>query len=452
MLFNLTNPIPEALKDPLKLQTVFKKYGIIPYYGDDEATSHATLQLLTDLARLSPSHSTCKSDLSVFAFGEQVNIARKRIPGLLDTEQEAPLPYNEKLVFSDWLYSLGINLLDVIEITRRLFEDRRDTGNAYLHIKIVRVGSTVQVYLIPISPLQIAYLRTDKFEDPTFVVTEYWDEEWWRLKPPSLIKASFPGSKYNWGGSKGVQETIVHFKNDKASTVFYGRPKILSLLNWMFAEYQLGNQVAKVASTEFVAKYIGLFEETDPTRWKGDETKAAEDFRQRMMSLRKIATNEGGYGEAKSLVGMEYPYGQKAPIFEKIEVNRDTQYMDKVLDLATTLVFASHGWSKELSAYASVKASIGSNILIDLFTTKNISTIQPIQSHYENIWADVFQSLAEAVGYNQETYTVQFPDLISKLVKSLVESRSTKAVATDQVPNEQTPAPDVAIKDTPPAE
>ena len=429
MLFNLTNPIPAALRDPEILTAIFTKYGIIPYYGDEDSTSHATLQVLADVAGLSPSYMACKSDLQVFAFGEQVNIAAKKIPGLLDTEQEPPLPFSKKVEFSNWLESLGINLLDVIEITRELFSDRRDTGNAYLKIKIVTVGGTIKVFLDPVDPLEAAYLRTMKLEDPVMVTTKYWDEEYWKKKPPTLTKVSYLGRPYSWSKRGGTLETILHLKTGKG---YYGRPKILPLINWMYAEYEMGNLAAKTASTEFTAKHLVFFEETDPSRFKGDQGAAEADFRKRMQALRLVTTNEGDFGQAKSLVGMEYPYGQKPPDVHPLEVNRDTAHMEKTMDMVTTLVYASQGWSKELTGVTPIKGGIGSNILIDLFNTKNVSTVYPIQSYYENVWADVFRAIAEQVGYTGETYTVQFPDLISSLVQSLKEFRSTGSTTLNE--------------------
>lgn len=433
-MINLKNPIPEQIKDPLELSKFLDKYSIVPYFGYEEQTSHSIMKLIRDLSRLSPSHNACKRDVKTYAFSSEARIIEKPIPGLkLDLEV---LGDSEAINAALWLDSLNISLPQLIDISRDLYDKYSDSGNAYLHIKIIRVGGTTVVNLSSVSYTQAAYLATKSGEDRQIIMTERWDESWWAKKPPTVCPASVIGKPFNWKQSSGSWETVVHFKNLPDKSNWYGFPPTLDIMFWMFVEFSQSDLAVKISGTEFVTKKIIAFEEVNPVRYKNAEDGDKEiDFRKRMNVLKKLTTNTGGQDEANSLAGIEYPYGQKPPETIDLEVNRDTKYADWVLNKASNYIYASHGWYRQLTGMSDMKSSIGGNIVVDLFNVANISTVTPVQVYWRNAWAQILSEIGEATGTNVE-WTINFENIIGGLVENLRESKGDEPILTEQITEE----------------
>lgn len=412
MNFNLINPIPEVLKDPKELNRLLRKYEIVPYYGQGEDTSHTMLDTLRDLCELSTSHVACKNDIGAWAFASGFNIVKKQIPGLY-IPMAIPASEQESFKFIQSFAKYGINPVQLIELTMRMFNSMRDSGNAYLLIRVAKVNSTIQVFFDVLDYEDTAYLvPKSKNSDLTLINTPIWKEDYWVKNPPKIYTASTPGKPFNFKEKSSVFETVLHIKNP--TNYFYGRPRILSVLNAMFSEFSALDLMAKVTGTEFVTKTILAFEEINPSRKFASGESADTIFNKRITRLRQITTNEGG-SSAKSLAAIEYPHGGQPPTEIKLDVNRDTDYAQYQSDTASSVIYENHAWSKELTGRINTKSGIGGNILGDLFKLKNRSTIIPLQKQMEYVWNEVFNNLAPWIGEYQ--FTFQFPDIITPITQ-----------------------------------
>lgn len=432
MFLQFRNPIPEALKDPRKITQLFKKYDIIPYFGDEQQTSHSLLSVIADLADLSPSHTACKRDLKAYAFGGRLDVQRYGIPGLsLSDEESLVSDANLKIAFFKRLMELGLSPASILNITKNLFDLLKDGGNAYLHIKEIRVGSTVSLELTPWHFTQAGYLmRTSPTDIDNIVLTAYWDEDYWKEVKPLVLPVSSIGKPYNWKESENYRETVLHLKIENTRTHIYGKSDLLSVMNALYAEYKTLELNAKIAGTELTAKHLLAFEETDPARigrvGKESKTSASTgigtkktDFKTRIQALRELVTADGPDEKATGLAGIQYPKGGQPPTLLNFNVNRDVEYAKWTADNAASVVFSVNGWAKELTGQVSIKAGVGANMLYDLFLVKNVSTIRPMQDFYANtVWADIFTNLGDVVGSQFSGLTVKYPDLITQMIVS----------------------------------
>lgn len=416
-MISLKNPIPEQIRDPEELSNFLKEYSIIPYFGYNDATSHSLMTLIRDLSRLSPSHQACKNDISKYAFSSEVRLIQKPIPGL--KMGIVDLPDAEAIRWAEWLREIGITLPQIIAVTRDLYDRLADSGNAYLHIKIVRVGGTIQVSLNSIPYIQAAYLATKRTEQRQIIMTEKWDEGWWKIKPPTVAPASQIGRAFAWKGGGNMMETVVHFNNLPPRTGWYGFPPTLKNMFWMFVEFSQSDLATKISNTEFVTKKIIAFEEVNPVRFKkGEEDDKAADFKKKMRVLKELTTNEGDFENSSSLGGIEYPYGQKPPTAIDLEVNRDTEYADWVLTRASKYIYSMHGWYPQLTGMSDMKSNIGGNIVVDLFNVANVSTVMPLQVFWRNAWSQILAEIGTALSIDI-AWTVNFENLIGDLVENL---------------------------------
>lgn len=431
MFLQFKSPLPEALKDPKKINDLFHKYDIIPYYGDEQNTSHGLLSIIADLADLSPSHTACKRDLKAYAFGGRLDVQRYGIAGLSLSEEESLVSDpNIKIQFFQRLIELGLSPASLLNITKNLFDLLKDGGNAFLHIKEIRVGNTVKFELTPWHFTQAGYLMRDSSKDDinAVVLTAYWDEEYWRKVPPLVLPVSLIGEPYNWKESQNIRETVLHLKVENTRTHIYGKSELLSVMNALYAEYKTLELNAKIAGTELTAKHLLAFEETDPARIgrNGKESKAASgigtkrtDFKTRIQALRELVTADGPDEKATGLAGIQYPKGGQPPTLLNFNVNRDVDYAKWTAENAASVVFSVNGWAKELTGQVSIKAGVGANMLYDLFLVKNVSTIRPMQDYYATtVWADIFSNLNEVIGKQFSGLTVKYPDLITQMIVS----------------------------------
>ena len=431
MFLQFRNPIPEALKDPKKISDLFKKYDIIPYFGDEQQTSHGLLSIIADLADLSPSHTACKRDLKAYAFGGRLDVQRYGIAGLSLSEEESLISDpNLKVRFFTRLMELGLPPASMLSITKSLFDLLKDGGNAYLHIKEIKVGGTIKYEFTPWHFTQAGYLMRNHSSDiDAIVLTAYWDEDYWHKVPPLVVPVSIIGEPYNWKETDNYRETVLHLKIENTRTHIYGKSDLLSVMNALYAEYKTLELNAKIAGTELTAKHLLAFEETDPARIgrNGRESKAAQggigtkktDFKTRIQALRELVTADGPDDKATGLAGIQYPKGGQPPTLLNFNVNRDVDYARWTADNAASSVFSVNGWAKELTGQVSIKAGVGANMLYDLFLVKNVSTIRPMQDFYANtVWADVFTNINPVVGKEFAGLTVKYPDLITQMIVS----------------------------------
>ena len=419
-MLQLHNPIPEAIRDQKQLADLMGEYNIVPYYGCDDYTSHSFLGLISDVTELSPSHTACKRDFRTYAFGNSAKIVAQQIAGFYDEDFDEAIPRTEQIAFLEWLKDLGITLPATIDCVNQLNSSLLDSGNAYMLIRIVKVGSTHQVYMFPLHYTQCAYLATKAGEVKKIINTEVWSEEWWKTKKPLLVSASHPGKPFNWDVKRNgaVKETILHISSGKGKSKYYGRPDILPVLYWMFVEFQMANMSVKTSMSEYTAKKVLAFEEPDPTRRKGT-TNSGFTFRKKMDALRKLTTNEGNFDESKTIAAVQYPHGGKPPTAITLEVNRDTAYAEYQWDKASGLIHAVNGWDRTLTNIVTPKAAIGGNIYKDLFQIKGVSTIKPMQTFWQNVLSDIFDSIAEETGYIGEVRTLKFNSALDNLIADL---------------------------------
>ena len=425
MFLTFRSQVPHQLRDPDAVQSLFKKYEILPYYGDEEFTSHSVLGVLADLTALSPSHTACKRDLKSYAFGGAVSAIKFGIPGTYVPPEEATLERSVEQSFFLRLVELGLPPIKLLDVTRKVFDSLKDCGNAYLLIKESRVGGSVRYDIQPWHFTQAAYLRKTDNGQRYIVLTKYWDESYWLKHKPIVLPASLVGEPYNWQGRRGggLRQTVLHIKVNDLESDWYGRPDILSAMEGIYAEVRTLELNARISGRELVAKHLIAFEEVDPARQEGAKKKApgssGQEFKLRIQALRELTTQEGADEQVTGIVGIQYPHGGKPPKLMDFNVNRDVEYARWTVDNATSMVFSVNGWAKELTGQVPIKAGIGANMLYDLFLVKNVSTVKPLQHYYSvSLWADIFTNMSEAFAAPLRNITLQFPDLISEMVKS----------------------------------
>jgi hypothetical protein len=437
----INNPIPEALRDGQVLRDFLKKYSILPYYGDNETSSHVMLQLIHDLTSLSFSHATCKRDLKFFTFPKNVEFIEADAINATEYDEEAVLDRKAKKEYKEYLKKLGIDMRGFINNIQQIDDDVRDSGNGYLKIQLYKEQAKWSVKFEIIPYRQAAYLATKRGEPKTIIHSEYWTEDWFRTKRPRTYPVSHLEGDFNWKTRLGgdIMETVVHFRSDVDESSVYGRPAILPALYWMYVEHSMASLAVKIAGTEFTAAHILAVEEEDPARSRsrrkksqsasdtgGPKAQDKSDFAKRIEGLRILSTNAGDVGEAQALVGYKYAHGTKPPTLISLQTNRDVNYNNFLLNTSSGIIYSLNGWDRQLTNIVPIKTNIGGNVLIDLFTIKNIATVMPRQLEWSNNIAKIFEEIGAVVDPKKEFHTVMFPNTIDALILRLTKINESR--------------------------
>lgn len=442
-IFRLPNPIPQTVVDREDLQKFFRKYAIVPYYGSVDQSSHTFLDLLVTLCQLSPTFGATMRDLQFFTFGLNVDLVGNVIPGLAIDPLE--LSDQEKLDFAGWLGGYNINMRMIQKVTRTLDYHLACCGNAWLRIRRVTVGGTTRYYFKASHFLHTAYLRSiDTGEEFAIISKFLGDDTKMNKYPPTLLRVTQIDEELKWTQTdNGVEEAIVHVREGRQleESDFYNQPDIIDILPYLYTDYQVANLNSKIAATELITKKLLAFEAPDPNSLPGNSllvddderevgadgnigSKKRDQFQQNMLILKQLVTNlsthpsQMGAQPAAAIAGVEYPHGGKAPLPIDLEMNRDTKHQTFQLEQATARITACLGWSAELIGVRPAKATLGGNLLYDMFTIRNTATIVPRQNFYQSLWNGLIGQICEIEGGDDEwkNYGIKFPGVIEEML------------------------------------
>lgn len=461
MIFNLPNPIPPTVTDPEELQAYYLKFGIIPYYGTEETTSHLFLDLLNTLAELSPTFKATMRDINTYTFGLNLEIVGRAVPGL--KSQTTELSFNDQVDFSNYLAGLGIPLKTILKLSKRINYHLAIAGNAYLVITRVEAAGAVRYWLNVPHFSNCAYLkpRPEDAGEEFILISKFLTNKTLLDKhPPEVLRATQEEEELRWmTTAPGIEKAVVHIKKDSDGdkSEFYARPDILSVITYLYIDFQLGNLNSKIAATELVTKKILAFEAPDPNlpvtapddngggQYWGEITPriagdiAAKEplslFEQNMLVLKELTTNLGKHPSSISLgkaaatiAGVEYPAGANPPTPIDLELNRDTKHQAWQLETAVSIITAVLGWAPELIGIRPAAATLGGNLLYDIFTMKNVTTIKPKQTEFQDIWNTVLSQIVDREGGAGEftNYGIEYPDVISEMVEAIKDSQTSR--------------------------
>lgn len=400
--------------DEDRLTEFYKGFNLVPYAGNSRYSAHAFLTLLSDLYELSPSQEACIDDISFWAFEGEVDVVTRPWNGVR-VESVDPITGATADTFIEWLELLGLKIPFLIDLVQELFLSFKKTGNAYLRYSEVLAGGVPTIFLEAIDPLKFMYLKTEKDDAKVGVISDDFFTGWF-TEDPTLVSVFPMFRKTRFG-----RETVIHIKNKRDHSKWYGRPDSLASLYAQFAEHQLLSTEAKVASTEMVAKLLLVMQSAPPGSRLPGYNSADENMDAVVSQLRRKMTNKGNFSESENISVFKYPHGVEPPEVHKVDVNRDSKHFEAASDILSSYIFSSHRWSKILNGFRVAPSGVGGNVLLDEFKVKNAGLIAPLQRRWERNILKVIIDLASDFSGKPEmsNYGIQFEDKIGSLVDKL---------------------------------
>jgi len=459
MIFNLPNPIPATVADQQDLQDFYRRYEVIPQFGTTEKSGMAFLDLLQTLTDLSPTFNAVLRDLKAYTFGLNIDMTAASIPGLRIDAQDAT--DQQKIDYANYLAGLGIDLQNIIKLSKRIKHHLAASGNAYLKITRVVAGTSARyIFEVPFYT-NCAYLRS-RDEGAKFILISPWigNEQMLQQNPPEILQATQAGEMINWNAAgRGTWKAIVHIKadTDEEESPYYARPDIIHIMPALYIDWQIDNLNSKIAATELVSKKIIAFMAPDPNTLDSgadfDDVVDQDDilkakigkktpFKAAMAELKAMSTNlsvhpsKTNTGAASAFVGIQYPFSAEPPTTIDLEMNRDTKHQTWQLDTAVRRICSALGWAPELTMMIQARATLGGNMLRDILVQREISTIAPDQVTFSNLWNGIFAQIKviENAPAQFGAMGIKYPRVVHELIEQLSNTP-------------QAPTPDISAAD-----
>ena len=87
------------------------------------------------------------------------------------------------------------------------------------------------------------------------------------------------------------------------------------------------------------------------------------------------------------------------------------------------------------------KTNLGGNLLYDIFTMKNETTIRPKALEFEDLWNSVFNQIKERESADRtfQNYGIKFPDVITEMISRFKGNDSSADIGENPVREESDP-------------
>jgi len=413
----LQDPFQKVYRDSYDKQNIFKKLEyVIPYRGTTSYSSHGTLKFLYQLTDLSSSHATCINYLSRFAFGGDVDIITKGKAGLKYTNPEVdPLADESKEAYCEYLENFGLTLPLLRSISQQCFRHLKISGNAYLHYMETRFEGLVRVTLRVIHPMSAYIVRKpDDLLNKSLLICH--DLGKLHEKESRKFVDVYP----NFSEKKDFRETIFHLKNDTGESDDYGYPDSWHTQRDQAIEALIRDYSCKVAGSAIVTKKILTIRECQAGALPEGTTpqQIAEQVRR---VVEKVMSNKG---KKSSEIAVNYiPFGYEAE-WEDLTVNRNHEWKESDLSMASSNIYAAHMLHKSATGAAEQKSSLGSNAQHALINVLDETIVRKHQHDLSAFICLMNKPLAEASGNDSYlNYRLEF-------------TKTTDNVKNEELPNQ----------------
>ena len=329
---DVTDPIEEELRDPDRASMIYAQIPIIPFFDN----SDATLRVMRRMRELSPTHSSCISNVKEYVFGGELTIRKYVEPGMaFDSANDQGISDTEQKEYVDFIKSLNpsITFGQLLEVAKGIYENLKTYGNAFLRIDAVKVAGQWFFYFESVDAEKCRYYATERNQPKILVISPEWTAKYIAKNPPEFV-STFP----NWSDfENGTMTTIIHIKNAVVGRDWYGLPESFGSLYWQYMEVQQGQHGTSGYANDFIARVF--FEITAEPEKDGDED-GFDDAVERTFTNR---ANEFGDNPRRFIIRRKLPDDDAATVHE-FKANTEHEYHVNMGSHAERQIIKSHNW------------------------------------------------------------------------------------------------------------
>lgn len=394
--FSFNNPLPDYCNDDKKLKQLVQGYRLRPRRGTTTSSQHSFCELEEFLYHNSPTFKAIIEDKKSWIFGSNLDIVNKSRPFLISKKDNKEVDQNLKERFYDFYKDHGLSFEKISALSKRLYTFEHIDGNPYLRYKEVEFGGVKKVHLSIVNPrclMKVIWDKEDNVKHESCIISNDFNSL-------SSLKQGENFDLVNvypaFSKIPGGRETIIHFRQED-SMKCYDESKSGNSLYWQFVQWAASDLACKVTGSAIVTKNVLFYKAVaEDDNMSGDNThlRTGEMIAQ---SLKKVFSRDGN--DPKTTALLLYP--DEKPSLEKVDVNRDHEWLDKIMEISTRLILQSERWSSVVSGLEKPSSGIGGNTVVDeMRRVKGV--VDSEQELYESRWQMIFEIINEFLGSPDE--------------------------------------------------
>lgn len=343
--YKLQSPIPEEVRDVATVQSWFKKNKYIPFAGYTQDSSHSYLRWLVNLAKFSPTLGSCINGIKFFSFSGKPKIIKS-----VDSEFDLGSNLNDQEIqldaikpFIDKLSEIDKDKMTWSRIAENLYNSYKQTGNAYLAVKIKKALGAQKIYLKFIDPEFCLYRVPELFSADTIDVSPSWDSRYLK-KNPAESYSVFP----YYDETESEVKTIIHMKNGAGR---YGRPDWFSAAHDAFLECKNKEYLLKAVHNNFTGQVLIEFEAEQSRPIIDDKAAKEAGWLNTADQWAGNFTDGGGSKGSQdqmSVLITERPSGAAPAFVHEFNIQTKEDYFIKIGEHCERNIIKANQWSKTL--------------------------------------------------------------------------------------------------------
>lgn len=403
-LLKSKNPIVSEIKDPSKVNSMFRKYPLYPYAGTNEKSSDTMQDFFYNVNSLSTTDQACISRLTEFILGDGLNVR------IIDDEfvDDNPVQTDPAVRsrFKDVIKKGVVNEGNLLLFITEYFKHYKITGDAFIRLTLVETlgERTFKIEVVP--NRTIRKLMKDKKPTDFWVLSPIFSEEYFRIEEPTIISEYPMYSEIN-----GTKQTIFHYKN---GGYIYGRPDTVQATMHKYSEFQNIEHRIKMTDNKFSGDIIIEASKKNPN---GPLELNAQDYENNF-------TNKSD--DPLSLMYSERDFDASPLFVYQLKPNTNEKYYDVIDSIDARKIITSHGLTEKLVGINKTTGIAGSDFMTELKTRLPL-----IRNHQNTILFTINKMITEIMIWIDESLVGNGIDFVSKLLDE-AEIYNGEVKKTDQ--------------------
>lgn len=371
-LYQVSNPIPDEVRDTDEITTLFKKWNFVPYAGTTKHSGQSLLIWYLMLAQLSSTHNACISKKLKYAVGGKGTFIRSTDPEWDTGEEVQQLSTSEKTQYRDKINEFIEFEGGIGKFSRRAGWSYETTGNTWVEMTYSETIGIGRVHLKVHRVTHCLYVNTPPGEMRVVAISPIWEEQYLNKHEPRYVPL-YP----MFVEKDGLKHTMFHLKN--GDNTWYGRPESQGSDLYKYREVQDAIYQIKQAGANFTGQLIIEVEDDDP-----DVNAAIEDEKAEKSGFDSFADRfEQNYTQKadnpQSVLVTARPYGSRPMFVFQVAPNTNENWYKVTGDISEQKIMQSHGCTPRFMG-----KEVAGGFSQDVFVSDYVMNMEPIINELRN--------------------------------------------------------------------
>lgn len=330
-----------------------------------------------------------------------------------------------------WFNSMNLKNQSVIKVNRKLFEDYFTLGNVPLEIHRFTSGGVRKLFIYPQNMLEWRLAKPDPDDD---IVKQAIQSKLFLRERNNFITAEelnksarilplynpLANDEDNWEvDSKGVERTLIWYKNEVSGIPYYGMPGAIASIIYQILEYKGARYNLDLFDNEMIAASVLAI--------KGSLSQSEAD-----RIAKKIINTYTGDGRRGRTIVVASEEGIEGSDLHKMDTEKEGSFNDAD-DKWTQKIILANQWDAILAGIVSPSTfGKGAGFITKIAEEKLNKVIRPAQDDLmDEVWISIFKIAEEWLKLPFSNYDIKFKNIID--ISGLTDVDITAAVQVNEV-------------------